>query len=634
MRLTRELRSPLTPALILLAAALFLGDGAGDSSLPWLGGAAALLALVLFAVRSPPDGLVALVPLVALALWCVASVAWSIEPDRSWSYGNRTLVYAAFALVGALLGVESRQLLYGISALLGAVCVWSLAGKVLPWLYEDYGRIARLRGPVGYWNGLALLGDIALPLGLCLATRLRVPGTLLVYGWLVVIGLTYSRGGIVVAVVVVALWAAATRIWVETLSTLFAAGLPAAGALAVAFSLSGLTSDGASHSTRVRDGLVFGAVLLADGAIVAALSRLAQPAASVRLVRQAALGLLALGAAAALAVAVVHARGWWHSFRSSTEVTNSSSRLLSSGSNFRWSWWAQAWRGWKVDPIQGTGAGSFDFTNLRYRSSNLDETIEPHDLPVQFLSETGIVGLLLFGGAVAWLIRAGKRKPGPQLALALALPALFLHGLLDIDWDFAAVSAPVFLIAGALVARPSSRPRPRVFTVVTVSGVALAAVFSLFAVWLGNRWNDEAGSQLGIDNAKAVQLATRSRTVDPLSIAPLLNAGDAELSIGTGLYAQFKKAYRRGDHKESRRLAAAYRQTSTLALGYFTKATEIQPDSAFAWFSLGEYELQRPCARAAYYAFNKATVLDGQNLAYIAAFQSTLKAVNSGKPKC
>ena len=59
------------------------------------------------------------------------------------------------------------------SALLGAVCVWSLAGKVLPWLYEDYGRIARLRGPVGYWNALALLGDIALPIGLCLATRLR-----------------------------------------------------------------------------------------------------------------------------------------------------------------------------------------------------------------------------------------------------------------------------------------------------------------------------------------------------------------------------------------------------------------------------------------------------------------------------
>ena len=114
-------------------------------------------------------------PLAALAVWCAVSIAWSTEPDRSWSYANRTFVYLAFALVGALLGAEPRRLLYGFSALLGAVCVWSLAGKVLPWLYEDYGRIARLRGPVGYWNALALLGDIALPLGLCLATRLRWP---------------------------------------------------------------------------------------------------------------------------------------------------------------------------------------------------------------------------------------------------------------------------------------------------------------------------------------------------------------------------------------------------------------------------------------------------------------------------
>ena len=109
------------------------------------------------------------------------------------------------------------------------MCVWSLAGKVLPWLYEDYGRIARLRGPIGYWNSLALLGDIALPIGLCLATRLRTAGTLLVYGWIVAIGLTYSRGGVLVAVVVVALWMWLSQAWIEALSTLVAAGLPAVG---------------------------------------------------------------------------------------------------------------------------------------------------------------------------------------------------------------------------------------------------------------------------------------------------------------------------------------------------------------------------------------------------------------------
>ena len=277
MRAIRELRSPLVPALALTGAALFFGGGPGTSSLPWLGAAALLTVLVLFATQSTPEGLVVLVPLALLAVWCAISITWSIEPDRSWDYANRALVYAAFALVGAFVAGRPRQLLYGLCALLGAVCAWSLLGKVLPWLYEDYGRIARLRGPVGYWNSLALLGDIALPLGLCLATRMRTAGTLLVYGWIVAIGLTYSRGGIVVAVVVVALWMAFSHAWVESLATLLAAGVPAAGTLIVAVTLSGVTSDGQPHTTRVHDGLLFGAVLLLNGAIAYALARFEPP---------------------------------------------------------------------------------------------------------------------------------------------------------------------------------------------------------------------------------------------------------------------------------------------------------------------------------------------------------------------
>src|SRR4029077_15497335 len=74
---------------------------------------------------------------------------------------------------------------------------------VVPPLYDDYGRVARLRGPVGLWNQLALLGDFALALALW---HKRRAGTLLAYGWLVALALTYSRGGLVTAVFVVAAW--------------------------------------------------------------------------------------------------------------------------------------------------------------------------------------------------------------------------------------------------------------------------------------------------------------------------------------------------------------------------------------------------------------------------------------------
>jgi hypothetical protein len=624
MRPARELMSPLTPALVLVGAALFLAGDPGESRLPWLGIGALVLAGVLFATRSPPDGLIALVPLAALAVWCAASIAWSVEPDRSWSYANRTFVYLAFALVGAFLAAEPKRLLYGMSGLLGAVCVWSLAGKVLPWLYEDYGRIARLRGPVGYWNALALLGDIALPLGLCLATRLRWAGTLLVYGWIVVIGMTYSRGGVLVAVVVVALWMWLSKAWIEALSTLVAAGLPAVGALAVAFSLPGITSDGQTHTARLHAGIVFGIVLAADAVIAVALSRYPLPA--VTTTRRIALALLAVAIAASVAVGAARSHSWWHSFTSSSgpELTNSPGHLASSAGNFRWSWWHQAWKGFEQAPLKGTGAGSFLVTNLRYRTSSLDQTIEPHDVPLQFLTETGVIGFALFAGSIAWLVVRGRRRPGPQLALALALPAYFLHGLLDVDWDFASVSAPVFLIAGALVVRPSTRPRPRAFTVLTASGVFLAVAFSLVAVWLGVRWSNQAAAAIGVNDARALTLAKKARQMNPLSLDPLFQAATAEVEEGAVIKAAHAKGWQ-----------ARYRAVNKLAYGFYTKGTELQPSSADAWYQLGLFQYgTRKCARAAYAAFNHATTLDPKNPLYNQAYATTLALVNSGVPRC
>src|SRR5438105_7926103 len=171
MRAARELWSPLGAALALTAAVLFFGGSSGNSTLPWVGGAAIVLAAAFVAAWGLPVGAATLLPLVGFAFWCAVSVAWSIEPDRTWDYANRTGVYVAFAIVGMFVAGRTRELALGFAALLGAVCVWALAGKVFPWLHEDYGRITRLRGPVGYWNALALLGDLALPLGLWLATR-------------------------------------------------------------------------------------------------------------------------------------------------------------------------------------------------------------------------------------------------------------------------------------------------------------------------------------------------------------------------------------------------------------------------------------------------------------------------------
>src|SRR6266487_236732 len=129
-------------------AALFLSDGSSQSRLFWIGAAGVVVAAVGWGVRPPVLPVAALVFFAALAafvVWPAASIAWSIQPSRSWDYANRGIVYFAFAAVGALLGgISLRRFTYGASVLLGALFVWALAAKVVPALYSDYGRLARL----------------------------------------------------------------------------------------------------------------------------------------------------------------------------------------------------------------------------------------------------------------------------------------------------------------------------------------------------------------------------------------------------------------------------------------------------------------------------------------------------------
>jgi hypothetical protein len=615
MGVARQLLSPLGVALALIAAALFFGGSAGDGSIPWLGAAAVAAAVVLAATCEAPHGLLALLPLGALAVWCAASIAWSIEPDRSWDYANRTAVYVAFAVVGAYLAGRTGELALGTAALLGAVCVWALATKVVPGLYEDYGRIARLRAPVGYWNALALLGDIALPLGLWLAGRRRSAGTLLVYGWAIAIALTSSRGGVIVAVVIVVAWIALSGAWIAGTTTLVAAGIPAAGVIALALKLHGITSDGQTHATRVHDGIVFGAALVAGALVAALFAQLPEPVSTPGL-RTAAAILASVVSVIALIVAATHAHSWWDEFSSpaTPELSNSESRLVEAGSNHRWVWWKEAWHAFEHHAVAGTGAGSFSFTNLRLRTTSLDSTTEPHNLPLQFLTETGVVGAALLVGGALLLIILARRRSDAELALSLALPAYLLHGLLDIDWDFAAVSAPVFLIAGALAARAAQKRRGFSFpAALAASGVGIVVLLSLFTVWLGNRYANDAG--LSASPAHAVALAKRARELNPFSVDPITTEALAEEQLANATHGTTAEEH------------------LGLAHGLFLKATSVQPEDPYTWYALGEFELELGCARHALTRFERFYELDSQDPG-VAEKDKALKLVNSGKPPC
>src|ERR671923_2866603 len=99
----------------------------------------------------------------------------SPAPDRSGAYTNRGLAYLGFAclglFVGAFLPRGPRAVATAFAVFLAGVLGWALLGKVVPSLFPDGGRLARLRSPIGYWNALALLADCAVASGLWLAAR-------------------------------------------------------------------------------------------------------------------------------------------------------------------------------------------------------------------------------------------------------------------------------------------------------------------------------------------------------------------------------------------------------------------------------------------------------------------------------
>jgi O-antigen ligase/polysaccharide polymerase Wzy-like membrane protein len=596
-------RGALLPAAAaaLAFAALFLNQGSSESRLFWIGSAAVVVAAVGWALRPPQlsrPGLVFFTALGAFVIWQGLSISWSIQPARSWDYTNRGLVYFAFAAVGALLGgVPVRRIAQAAAVLLGALFVWALTAKVAPGLYEDYGRLARLRYPVGYWNELALLAAASVPLGLWLAgdrsndRRVRTGGALLLYAALVVAVLTYSRVGIVLTVAAALAWLALDRDRLVSVAPLAVGWVLAAAVAGAALLLPGVSDNAQSDDARLQDGLVFGAVFVVGAAVVVFALRFVQErAVDRRLARRVTAGLAGL-VVVALAIAVVRAGGpvdfvsdRWHEFSNpaSAQVANTEGRFATVSSSNRWRWWQEAWNAFVDDPLQGTGAGTFGLTDRLERDTSLAVT-EPHSAPLQDLTETGIVGFLLIVAAlVAAAVAIWRRERTPAvIALALGAVACVVHSLVDIDWDYVAVQGPFFLTVGALVSGRAAPMPGRPWLRSAVIGLAaLAVLYSLASPYFADRRVDKAYDALvRPDLARARAEAKAAHALNPLAVEPL-----------------WVWALTEPDEK---------------ALELYREARDLEPKNPETWYRLGLFELdvlKRP--HDAYRDLNQSYTLD------------------------
>jgi hypothetical protein len=565
---------------ILLAAALLAGEG----RFFWVGAGAVLAAAAALAVALPrptlsPAGVVSGALFCAFALWVAASVLWSAAPDRSWDFLNRMLVYLAFLALGLFVGPRlERRYEEVLAALLGLLVGWALVEKVFA---LDDGRRARLNEPIGYWNALALLAASAVPLALRLARRL--PAVLLVYGSVVAIVLTQSRGGLLLAALAGAGWLALERGRYEPAFRLAVAVPPALAVGGFGLTLDGVSVDQQPHSERFADGLWLGLALLLGAALVAGLAQLDVPEPSRRTALRGALAIVV--PVVIVAVAVVGARA---AMNFSEPVTpEGPGRVFEGSSNNRAQWWQEAAHGFADNPLAGNGAGAFQVTHRRYRESNV-EVREPHSLPLQLLSETGFVGFALFAGAVVAAALAVRR----ERALSFVVGLFALGVLFDIHWDFTAAGAVAFATLGVLLShgdRPGGRAPLWAAGVLTL---ALAALYSLGAPWLADRRLDDAYAAIARgDLVTAADEAQRANSLDPVSVEPLFALGFVEDAQG-----QFDRAR-----------------------DYYAQATEVQPESREAWFLLGKLEFDVQRYADAYGRFNRMYALDphGPHVAWV-----------------
>jgi O-antigen ligase/polysaccharide polymerase Wzy-like membrane protein/tetratricopeptide repeat protein len=577
----------------LAAASVLFSSGSSSGRLAWLGVAGLALAAAVAAgacawLPRPALGseaLTALALLGAFVSWTGISVLWSIEPDRSWAYFNRGLVYLAFALVGLAVGCyvprAPRLWAYVLAGALALALGWALLGKAVPSLGGS-GRVARLSAPIGYWNALALLFATAVPLALWFAARrehahwLRALGVVYVYGLVVGLLLTYSRGGVLVAGVAAVLWLVLSSPRVESAAALLLGGGAALGVAVWAFSRPGLSEDGQLHSVRVHDGAWFAVVFCLAALAVAAVAYLGSLAdVRRRLVGRAALAVLVVGVGAGAIGLAVQSKpeGWFREFTSQPTDAGAQSgptRLANASSSSRWQWWTEAWRAWEDQPFRGTGAGTFELTHRLLRSNNIVVT-EPHNVPLQFLSETGIVAFFLalasVGAASVGVVRRVRGLEAGERAVAVALVvsaiAYALHSLIDFDWDFVAVSGPFFLTVGVLLGGGLVRDQRRAFLAPVPVALALAVALSLLTPWFAQRSTEAA--RAAIDEGrplKAYREARDARSLNPLALDPL--------------FVQAAAVGQLGDFQGARRL--------------YMDAVRLQPLNWRTWYELGRFE--------------------------------------------
>ena len=446
------------------------------------------------AARPARIGWVALALFGAFVAWTALATTWSESTERSLSDLSLVAGYLGVLVLGVSIQRDRdtavRHTLGALATAIIAVAVLALASRLHPGLFSAASQTSsflrgtqdRLAWPLNYWNALAALLVLGLPLLLAIATsgrRLLVQATAAGAVPLVVLCgyLTFSRGGALAAAVALLAFIALAPERFPKLATVLTAAAGSAALIAgvvhrpaLEHGLTGAVAQHQGSTLIVPIVLVCAGVGLAQVGIGLA-ARHGMPPRLLVVPRRRAAWLLAAGLVVILAAFLAaggptklsHA---WRDFKHPTASAlhdYSIGRFGAVSGNGRYDYWKAAVDATGGHVLAGSGPGTFQLLWLP-RAPYYSYVQNAHSLYFETLSELGVVGLALlvsFFAVVLWaavrLVVRSRYEARTRAAGAAAALLAFMVSV-GFDWIWQVPALPVaFLVLAAAVLAPGLR---------------------------------------------------------------------------------------------------------------------------------------------------------------------------------
>ena len=433
----------------------------------------------------------------AFVAWTALASTWSLSSEQTLDELSRVACYLAVLLLGVSIHRDRTQAVRHTVNAVGAAVVLvaglALTSRLVPDAFPAshvtgaflVGARARLSWPLNYWNGLAALIALGLPLMLSIATSARtLRAQAAAAGALPLLGLcgylTFSRGGAIASVIALLAFLALSPDRLPKLATMLVAAAGGAaliiGAIHRGAVEHGLTNHLAATQGRqliVVIALVCGAVALAQVGIGLAarhgtLPRILRisPSRARALLAGAVLVAVVAALAAGAPSRLSHA---WSDFKHQrTAGVITPSRFGSTAGNGRYQMWKVAVNATSGHLIGGSGSGTFQLL-WEPRAPYYNYVINAHSLYFETLAELGVVGLTLLVGFLGLVLAAALRSVRRArddvrvraAAATAALLAFVVSAFADWVWQLPVLPAAFLVIAAAVLAPARTSPPAR-----------------------------------------------------------------------------------------------------------------------------------------------------------------------------